>query len=470
MKTLGPRYRVVSMMRFFRLAALLLAVCEWPASASAQGYGFYEQDACAMGRAGAGVAAPCNDGSAIFYNPAGLTFTPGTLLNFGATAVAPRGQFTNDTTLRVSPLSKRTFVVPALYFARPVAPRVAVGIGLFAPYGLTSDWPVNSEGRFLGYRSSITALYVQPTVAFRMTDRVSVGAGVDVTRASVELRRRIDLAPVPLPDAQGVTFQAFGVPPGTDFANADLTGSGFGVGAHFGAILKAGENVSLGVRYLLRQHVDINNAELSITPIPTGLVLRAPLPGVPAGTPIDLLVAPQFRPGASLSSQSATTTVPFPDQLVVGGAIRPNTRLTLLVDYQFTDWSLFDQVVIKNQLAPPSVLIESYRNTHGIRVGAEYTFAKGAAARAGFDAHTAGAPDQSVTPLIPEAQRREYTAGVAIPLFSRMKLDVAYQFVDQQDRRGRTTDGGLAVPTVAINNGLYQYHANLLGISVVLGF
>jgi long-chain fatty acid transport protein len=440
-------------------------------SAHAQGYGFYEQAACAAGRGGAGVAAPCDDGSAVFYNPAGLTLTTETVVNAGATAIAPRGHFTNATTSRVSALKDRTFLVPAGYFARPFNQRVALGVGVFVPYGLASDWPETSEGRFLGYLSSIKSVHVQPTAAFRLTDRVSVGAGLDVARAQVELRRHLDLASVQLPGAPaGSTFAALGVPQGTDFANVVLTGSGFGIGAHFGAIVKASETVSFGARYLLRQHVDIDNGEVSTAQIPTGLVLRAPLPAVPAGTPLDLLVAPQFASGATLGPQSATTTLPFPDQLVIGGAIHMSSRFTLLADYQFTNWSLFDQVVIQNQFAPPTTLVESYKDTHGIRLGADYAHARGVAIRAGFDTHTAAAPDQSVTPLIPDAPRREYTAGVTVPLFGHARMDVAYLFVDQQDRRGRTTDGGLAAPTAAVNNGTYQYHANLLSASVVLGF
>ena len=449
--------------------AVLLVTCASPAHA--QGYGFYEQGACAAGRGGAGVAAPCDDGSAVFYNPAGLTLTTDTVVNAGATAVAPRGHFTNATTSRVSALKDRTFLVPAGYFARPFNQRVAFGVGVFAPYGLSSDWPETSEGRFLGYLSSIKSVHVQPTAAFRLTDRVSVGAGLDVARAAVELRRRLDLASVQLPGAAaGVTFGALGVPAGTDFANVVLTGSGFGIGAHFGAIVKASDTVSFGARYLLRQHVNIDNGEVSTAQIPTGLVLRAPLPAVPAGTPLDRLVAPQFASGATLGPQSATTTVPFPDQLVIGGAVHVSSRLTLLADYQFTNWSLFDEVVIRNQFAPATTLVESYKDTHGIRLGGDYAHARGLAIRAGFDAHSAGAPDQSVTPLLPEAPRREYTAGVTVPLFGRARMDVAYLFIDQQDRRGRTTDGGLAVPTSAVNNGAYRYHANLLGASVVLGF
>ena len=49
-------------------------------------------------------------------------------------------------------------------------------------------------------------------------------------------------------------------------------------------------------------------------------------------------------------------------------------------------------------------------------------------------------------------------------------MDVTYSHASLSDRRGRTTDGGLAVPTAAVNNGLYHYNGNLLGISFVLGF
>ena len=69
-----------------------------------------------------------------------------------------------------------------------------------------------------------------------------------------------------------------------------------------------------------------------------------------------------------------------------------------------------------------------------------------------------------------EAARFEYTAGISTPMSGHTRLDVSYQFVHQVDRRGRTTDGGVEVPTAAVNNGLYRYHANLLGASLVFAF
>ena len=103
----------------------------------------------------------------------------------------------------------------------------------------------------------------------------------------------------------------------------------------------------------------------------------------------------------------------------------------------------------------------NYRDTHGVRVGTEFNVAHQVALRAGFDAHTAAAPDESVTPLLPEAPRAEVTFGAGVPLgFAR--LDLAYMYIHQSDRAGRTIDGP--------NNGTYHYYGNLLGASLVLRF
>lgn len=448
-----------------------ITVC-LPAFAGAQGYGLYEQGACMMGRGGAGVAAPCADASAIYFNPAALVDIATPVVSGGVVGVAPRGQFTNDRTGTVSQLNARTFPVPSAYYAQRVG-RLHLGIGVNAPYGLASDWPTTAEGRFLGYYSSVKGIYVQPTVAVRVNPRLAVGGGVDITHLSVELKRRLDLSTQAIPGGGGATFAALGVPSGTDFADVRLTGSSVHVGAHLGVQLKASERLSFGARYLVGQRVAVDNGTLSPAQITTGRLLPVALPGVPAGTPLDTLVAPQFASGRALGPQSATTEIPLPGQFVIGTAVRLGDRdrpWTLFADYQLTQWSLFDTITVTNAVAPPTELIGDYRNTHGVRVGVERPLSRGLVVRAGIDAHNAAAPDQSVTPILPEASRVEYAAGVTVPLTRAIHVDAAYMFIDQANRRGRTTDGGLAVPTASVNNGEYRYHANLFAASVVIRF
>jgi long-chain fatty acid transport protein len=141
----------------------------------------------------------------------------------------------------------------------------------------------------------------------------------------------------------------------------------------------------------------------------------------------------------------------------------------VFLDYQFTNWHLLDQVSIQYQIAPTTVLVESFHDSHGVFAGGEYALGR-IVLRGGVAGRTAAAPDQSVTPLLPDAPRVLLAGGASVPLRGRFRLDVAYSHVDFSDRRGRTTDGGLPVPTASINNGLYQYNGNLLGVSLALGF
>jgi len=459
-------------MRTLRVC-LVLALIGGAGSTSlwAQGYGVYEHSPCVMGRGGTGVASPCPDGSSIFFNPAGIAFVPGQELSFGATLITPRGDFTNDTTRLVSPLNDMTQPVPAGYYVRRLTPRLAAGIGLFVPYGLTTEWPETAEGRFLAYKSGLEAIYIQPTVGYKISDRVAVGFGIDITRMSVELKQRADLSRVALPGGSGATFGLIGVPSGTDFADVGLTGHGWSAGFHVGVQAKATDRVAVGLRYLGGQTVAVSNGRIESKQVLTGFRLPIALgPTLPAGTPVDALLAGQFADGAALSNQGATTELPLPAQMVVGMAVDVTPQLKALVDYQFVNWSAFDTLVVEQEFGPDLVNVESYEDSHGLRLGLEYLLGDRAVVRGGFLAHGAAAPDQTVTPLLPEGPRREYTLGVGAKLTGKLRFDVAYQYLDQSDRAGRSTDGGLAVPTAAVNNGVYRFRAHLVGFAFALGF
>ncbi|MFB3853182.1 MAG: OmpP1/FadL family transporter [Vicinamibacterales bacterium] len=451
------------------LAVLALALTASPVCA--QGYSVYEHSPCVMGRGGAGVASPCPDGSSVFFNPAGIAFTESQQLSFGATMIRAVGDFTNDQTKIKSPLADKTQPVPAGYYVRRITPRFAAGLGVFVPYGLTTEWGESFEGRYLAYKSGLTGLYIQPTAAYRINDRVAVGLGVDITRLSVGLRQRADLSEVPLTGMPNVTFGMLGVPAGTDFADLELEGHGWGVGVHVGVQAKVTERVALGARYLSGQKVDIGSATVNTTQIMTGFRLPIPLgPGIPAGTPVDALLASQFAEGGALSDQDATTELPLPAQLVLGAAFDVAPQAKLFVDYQFTNWSAFDVLVVDQEIGPDLVNVEDYNNTHAFRAGVEYQLTPKAVVRGGFLAHGAASPDQTVTPLLPEGPRREYTVGFGTELARGVRFDIAYQYLDQSDRAGRTTDGGMAVPTVAVNNGVYRFTAHLVGFGVAFSF
>lgn len=463
------------MQRYPVVAILAVLACAFACggSAWAQGFGLYEQSSCAMGRGGAGVALPCPDASGIFFNPAGLSFDK-TQISLGGAIVGPRGHFKNSSTSAVSGLNPHWYPIPNIYLSKPMAGRAAFGLGVFAPYGLTTDWPTDSEGRFLGYKSLVQAVYAQPTLAFKLNKAVSVGGGVDITYLKVELRQRVDLSTQLLPALPGLppgaTFALLGVAPGTDFANVNLKGHAWHAGFHLGVLIKASDRISLGARFLSGQRVKVENGAIETAQISVPYTLPFPIPGVaPAGTPLDVLLKSQFAPGGTLSNQSASAQLPLPDQFVVGTSLRATSRLTLLVDYQFTRWSMFDKLTIDGQYLK-SVITESYDDAHGARIGAEISLDPRTVLRAGMDIHTAAAPDQTVTPNLPEGWRQEYAVGIGRELSDRFRFDAAYMRLVQPSRAGRTTNGGKLVPTAADNNGIYTFGANLFGMSLSMNF
>src|SRR5256885_940773 len=165
-----------------------------PTRVGAQGLGFYEQGPCARGRGGAGVAAPCSDGSAMFFNPAGLAGLTGGRLTIGVTLLDVQGGFTDDLFQQKTKLDDPLLAIPQVYISYAATPKLGVGVGLFAPYGLETNWPTAFDGRFAGYKNILKSVYIQPTLAYQVSPRLSLGGGFDIVLGKVELNQRADLA------------------------------------------------------------------------------------------------------------------------------------------------------------------------------------------------------------------------------------------------------------------------------------
>jgi len=472
------------MRRSVRYALVLFA--GFPALLGAQGFGIYEQGACSMGRAGTGVAAPCTDGSAIFFNPAGLAGLKGGRATIGATLLDVEGGFTDDLFQQQTKLDDPLLALPQVYISYGATSKLGIGVGLFAPYGLETNWPMEFDGRFAGYKNILRSVYIQPTLAYRVTPRLSLGGGLDIVLGKVELNQRSDLADALVPLAgvpPGTRFGQFGIAPGTDFVNAHLEATKTTVAAHFGAIFQVNDQLSFGAKFLTQAKFDYSGTA-TFTQVLTGIVVPAdiivtPTDTIHAGTPIDALLG---APGLDLFNaatglfrrQPVTTTIKNPSQLVLGVAYKVANGWTLLGDYQRTWWSQFDELDISFPQdlsgALDRHLFERYRNTNGVRFGAEWAKNAKWTFRGGYLYHGGAAPAETVTPLLPEGQRNEFTVGTTVKLGRALTADLAYQYIRQNDRRGRTREPLVGAATTGLNNGLYDFYAHLFGVSLVYAF
>lgn len=458
------------------LPAALLATVDL----SAQGFGVYENGACAQGRAGAAVAQPCDDGSGVYFSPAGVETEPGEIVvSAGFTGIFATGAFDPDGPEEGPDLDNRQPIPLGHVFAAwSPSSRLTLALGAFAPYGLETSWPLDFEGRFLGYDNALQTVYVQPTLAYRVLPWLRVGGGFDVVLSSVQLRRRLDLArqPLPPPAPPGTTFGDVGIPEGTDFADARLE-SDWAVEhtGHIGLLLEPAPAVRIGLRYLAEAEVSYEGTA-DFEQVPTGIELGEDNPfGVPAGTSLDDLLegAGLFGPGGALADGGLRTSITMPDQLVAGVALHASDRLLLEADYQRTDWSDFDRVPLDfaNEETPDEELVLEYRDTHGVRLGADYAATSTLDLRAGWIWNERAAPDVAVTPLLPEASRRHVTMGAGWSPRPGWTVEGAYQLLLQDDRRGRVRSPPEGEePTTALNAGRYKFTGHITAVTVRVAF
>ena len=443
-------------------------------SATAQGYAVYEHGTCAMGRAGTGVAAPCRDGSAMFYNPAGLVGRRGIDLTVGITAIEAFGGFINDTTGLKTDLANPLIPVPHLFLRYGLNERMAAGIGVFVPYGLGTEWPLTFEGRFAGYDNDLRSIYIQPTFAYEIASGVRVGAGLDVIRSKVQLTQRIDLfeQETNVLGLGTIVLGQLGIPRNTEVAEARLESAyATAVAGHVGVQVRLSPRISFGARYLTQATIDYA-ATVDFTQIPTGIILPdGTIFGVPGPLPLDTVVAGLMADGEPLSTQGATTSLPMPAQLVAGFAVKLRDDLMAMADYQLIRWSVFDTLRLEFATGGEKVLAENYRDTHAARGGLEWNAAARSTVRLGYLWHTAAAPDLTVTPLLPEGQRHEVTVGYGFQATDAFRVDAAYQYIRQEDRRGRMREPLAGEPPTAdLNAGIYQFRAHLFGLTFHLAF
>jgi len=441
-----------------------------------------------MSRAGAAVAQGCEDGSSIYFNPAHIAGAQGTTVSLGATLIDANGDFTYDSiaeapgSVREVELQNDPIPVPHGYVTYGLNDRTGIGLGIYVPFGLETVWPqevadgITFDGAFEGYDNRVQSIYLQPTIGYQVTPRLRVGGGPILAVSSVELNQLVDLSQTPTP-GDGPTFGQLGVPFHTAFARTKLEGSNeLGFGANIGASYRVTDRFTLGARFTTPIKVEYSG-DASFEQIQTGLTFPSSSPlaqdlnddGSPDPTPADALLQSQFGEEGRLSDQGVETELTFPFQLVAGVSFQATERLLLLADYQLTGWSAFDEIPIDFEKATDTVREENYDNTHAVRLGAEYDVLDQLTARAGYLYNTAAAPDAVVTPLLPENDRNQFTLGLGWRPVETFEVNVSYHLLQQNSRRGRVRSE-LPGETIStdLNQGLYEFGANLFGTTLTL--
>jgi len=385
------------------LVFCLMCVLAAP-SAFAASFALSENGARAQGMAGAYVG-QADDASAVWYNPAGLVRTPksGTV-SVGANLFIPRISAEDVRNVRTNkadaPMAHgeagSTPVTGLGYASLHAGDRLAFGLGINTPFGLSVDWEDNAFVRYESAFAELRTLYITPAVGVRLTDWLSVGGGVSYIYADAELERKIFFGP--------------GLDDGTFRLGGKAHDWGYNVGAQVVLAHDKGklDKLTLGVTYHSAVVLDFNANDSTV----------------------NFTVPAAFA--STFPDSDASTTIDLPDIWTVGLSAAFSNRTTINLDVQRFGWSTFEGLGIEAEnpatqaVLPP--IVRDYEDTIAVRLGGEHWLNDTWALRAGYAFDQTPIPDKTLDSLLPDADRHFAHLGVGYRN-GRFGVDAAYTAV-----------------------------------------
>jgi len=209
----------------------------------ASGFAITTQGAKAVGM-GTAFVATADDPSAVYYNPAGLAGLNDAAVYLGTTAMSPSTTFDNKTGAKEE-TEDQVFLPPHLCMAYPLR-NLALGLGVYAPFGMGTRWSDTGLTRYLATDSESETININPTVAMRVRSWLMLGAGIDFMRSTVVMKKMVDQSSVGGGDAPFI-----------------LDGNGDGWGYNAGIIIIPDKRLRLGASYRSEVKIDYNRTGAS---------------------------------------------------------------------------------------------------------------------------------------------------------------------------------------------------------------
>lgn len=440
----------------------LLAVSIASASTVTQAgsFGLIEQSASGQGSAYAGAAAIGEDASTIYFNPAAMTRLSGQQIIVAGHIVSPNADFTNNGSSNYTgvpgsltgPNSSTgdPAFIPNFYYAAQLD-NVVVGVGVNVPFGLSTEYDNGWVGRYHALRSEIATININPAIAWKATDKVSVGFGLSVQYVDLELTNNIDS--VAACGKLGGGASCAGV---TRDSGLKLDGDSTEFGWNTGILIELDDKSRIGIAYRSAiKHEVSGNAAYDLDPVLQGVADAAT-----AGSGFNIL-----------QNTTLEATAEMPDTFSFSYAGEMSPKWTALFDWTWTGWDSLDEIVIRQAGGVPGeepTLELNYKNTNRFSVGVNYQHNEKLIYRGGlaFDETPIRSPE-STSARIPGNDRTWLSFGAGYAPSTSWSFDVGYSHLFLSDtpinNTGSTTSG-------ATLTGSYESSVDILSAQVNFNF
>ncbi len=404
---------------FYSSAKIFIAALLMATLAHAGGFQLNEHGARAMAQGGA-FAARAYDASAVYFNPAGLAFQNRNSIYLGSTFIAPEIDFYGPSNLgsnKKTSMKSQLFTPINAYVKYGITEDIHFGFGVYNAFGLGTEWDPAWDGRRISIKADLKTFYFSPTLAYKISDQLSVGAGINIVTGSVTLQQEVASVPVG---------------PKPPIVDLKLSGNNFGF--NLGALYKFSQTASLGVSYR-------------------------------SGTKIEGTGTATFTPNypqLNLPEGDISGNLELPSTMYIGVAMSPMDNLELEVDYQYVGWASFKELKIDFKKDKSSTIQpKNYENTYIFRIGGEYSMGE-LKLRGGYLFDNSPVQQKYVDPILPDADRHGWNIGVGYQISENLTVDAAYFFLK--------INQNTVTNTVTAFDGTYNSIANLFALNIGYSF
>ncbi len=389
-----------------RLIPMLIAL-SFSGTAAASGFQLLEQNASGIGNSYAGSAAVADNASTIFFNPAGMTKLKAREYSVGMAAVRPSFEFSDKGSIGTAGGTTTGDAgswayIPNGYMSWAMNKDLYLGIGFSAPFGLMTEYDPTWVGRFQSVKFDIKTYNINPSIAYRINDQVSVGFGINWQRMEAEYQR------------QAAVLNAF-----TQATRVTLSADDDSWGWNAGALFDLSSATRIGVSY--RSNI------------------KHTLEGTLEST--NQAVSPNVK---------AEADIKLPDTFIVSLTQKLNDKWTLLGDVSWTGWSSVDTVPIIRASgvargSTAQTLETRFRDTWRVALGGTYRYSDDLDLKLGIAYDQSPVRSASLRLVsLPDNNRLWLSGGAQWKLAKSAKLDLgaAYLYVRDTDIDNNQTAAG----------------------------
>jgi long-chain fatty acid transport protein len=395
-------------------------------SVQAGGYRVATQGQKALGMGHTGVAMT-DSAESIFFNPAAITrLEADSEIVGGISLLKASTQYVNEETLADVETEDSLGTPINFYLTQRYSEKVSWGFGVYTPYGNKVAWPTDWQGSHLVNYIELRAIYLQPTIAYQISDSTSIGFGPTLVVAAVEFNRNLSSS---LTDEDGnrsnVTIEA-----------ESVTAWGF----NLGILHEVNEKTRLGFSYRSEVIIEARGGDADFDDVPDAL-------------------------SDTFSSGEFDADLPLPAELTLGIAYDYSDKLTLAFDYNYTFWDVYEELVIEFDNGLTSVNPRNYENSSIFRFGAQYRLNEKWALRGGIYFDQSPVQDGYFAPETPRNDSIGYTAGATYMASKNLEFDFSLlilTFDEVDNSYDYYEEGGVTIPF----GGTYQSAANSIGFGV----